>query len=228
MNDQLARTLFMEYLYDEISAEDQAKLESYLDKNPGLRQELSELRETRSLLQQMPDPDTPPQLLVMDPRNRTLLQWCREARQLLPHSLLGKSALAVAAGLILLLVVGSVAQLQVDASGDGVAISMGGSSPEEGEGLTAVEAEVLADEIRRENAVMMADYTEAINRQHRQQLQQLISYFQQQRIDDLQLVDQTLDAFQQTTHDRLLLTNRYLGEVLQTVRLQDQDQSISK
>lgn len=223
MNDQLARTLFMEYLYDEISAEDKAKLESYLDKNSGLRQELNELRETRSLLQQMPDPDTRPKLLVMDPRDRTFLQWCREARQLLPHSLLGKSALAAVAGLILLLVVGSVAQLHVDTSGGGVAISMGGPPPTASEGLTAEQAEVLADEIRRENAVMMADYAEAINQQHRQQLQQLISYFQQQRIDDLQLVDQTLDEFQQTTHDRLLQTNLYLGEVLQSVRLQDQD-----
>lgn len=222
MNDQLARSLFMNYLYDEISEEEKSKLESYLEENPGLRQELNELEETRSLLQKMPDAESVPKLLVMEPRNRTFIQWWREAKQLLPRSFFGKAAISAAAGLLLLFIVGSVAQLHVDMSGEGVAISLG-HTPTANEELTSEQTDVLVNHIRRENEAMMADYVDAINQQNREQLQQVVNYFQQQRINDLQLVDQTLDKFQQSTNDRLHQTNRYLGEILQTVNLQDQN-----
>lgn len=222
MNDQLARSLFMDYLYDEISEEEKSKLESYLEENSGLRQELNELEETRSLLQKMPDADSAPKLLVMEPRNSTFVQWWREAKELVPRSFFAKTAISAAAGLILLLIVGSVAQLHVDMSGEGVAISLG-HTPTANEGLTSEQADALVNHIRRENEAMMADYVDAINQQNGEHLQQVVNYFQQQRINDLQLVDQTLDKFQQNTNDRLHQTNRYLGEILQTVNLQDQN-----
>ena len=70
---------------------------------------------------------------------------------------------------------------------------------------------------------MLADYAEAINQQNQEQLEKVVNYFQEQRMNDLQLVDQTLDDLQQNTNYRLRQTNEYLGQVLQTVSLQDQN-----
>ncbi|HLR31316.1 MAG TPA: hypothetical protein VK074_02425, partial [Fodinibius sp.] len=183
MNDQLARSLFMDYLYDEISEEEKSKLESYLEENPRLQRELSELEETRSLLQKMPDVDTAPQLLVVEPRRRTFKQWWREARGLLPRSFFAKTAISAAAVLFLVLIVGSAAQLQVDISGQGVAVNMG-HTPGPGGGLTDEQADDLANRIQRQNAKIMSDYVDALNQQNREQLQQVVNHFQQQRIND--------------------------------------------
>jgi hypothetical protein len=71
---------------------------------------------------------------------------------------------------------------------------------------------------------MLSDYAEAISRQNEEQLQQVVNYFQQQRMNDLQLVDQTLDELQQNTNYRISRTNEYLGELLQTVSYQNQNE----
>ena len=222
MNDQLARSLFMDYLYDEISEEEKTKLENYLAENPELQQELDKLGQTRSLLQQMPEVNPNQKLLVMEPRDRTFGQWWQEAKSLLPQTGIGQTALAAAAGLILFFFVGSVAQLHVDTSGEGVAVSMG-YSPTVNEGLSEQQAKALVSQIRKENAAMLSEYAEAINQQNKEQLQKVVNYFQEQRINDLQLVDQTLDELQQNTNYRLRQTNQYLGEVLQTVSNRNQN-----
>lgn len=222
MNDQLARSLFMDYLYDEISEEEQSKLETYLENHPELREELDELQETRSLLQQIPDPNPDRQLLMMEPRGQSFGRWWQQAKQLTPESFLGKSMLAAAAAIILLLIAGSVAQLHVETTGEGVTISMG-YSPTINRGLSNQEAEALVQKIRKENAAMLSKYAEAINQQNKEQLQKVVNYFQKQRINDLQLVDQTFDELQQNTNYRLRQTNEYLGQVLQTVSTRDQN-----
>jgi ferric-dicitrate binding protein FerR (iron transport regulator) len=222
MNDQLARSLFMDYLYDEISESDKTKLEAYLDNNPDSRKELEQLKQTRSLLQQMPEPDPAQQLLVMEPHERSFSQWWTQAKNLLPHSLLGKTAFAAAAGLILFFLLGSLAQLHIDTSNEGLAISLG-YSPTVNQGLSQEEANALIAQIKEENTAMLADYAEAINRQNEEQLQQVIAYFEEQRMQDLQLVNQTLNQLQENTNYRINRTNEYLGQVLQTVSYQNEN-----
>lgn len=222
MNDQLARSLFMDYLYDEISESDKTKLEAYLDNNPDSRKELEQLKQTRSLLQQMPEPDPAQQLLVMEPHERSFSQWWTQAKNLLPHSLLGKTAFAAAAGLILFFFLGSLAQLHIDTSNEGLAISLG-YSPTVNQGLSQEEANALIAQIKEENTAMLADYAEAINRQNEEQLQQVIAYFEEQRMQDLQLVNQTLNQLQENTNYRINRTNEYLGQVLQTVSYQNEN-----
>jgi hypothetical protein len=222
MNDKLARSLLMDYLYDEISDAEKSKLESYLAEHPELEQELTKLKQTRSLLQQMPEAEPNQQLLMMEPRERSFSQWWDEAKSLLPQSLIGKTAVAAAAGLILFLFIGSAAQLHIDTSGEGLAVSLG-YSPTVNEGLSAEQADALVNEIQEENAAMLSDFAESINKQNRQQLQQVVTYFQEQRMNDLQVVNQTLDDLQENTNYKLRRTNQYLGEVLQTVSYQNQN-----
>ncbi|HET6528412.1 MAG TPA: hypothetical protein VFG39_06645 [Balneolaceae bacterium] len=218
MNDQSARSLFMDYLYDEISEEDQMKLEAYLRENPKLKQELDELSQTRSLLQKMPDEEPAQQLLMMEPKKRSFSEWWSDAKNLLPQSIFGKAGFAVAAGLILLLIAGSAAQIHVETADAGMSVSLGYSpSVTIQKGIPAGQVEAIVQQVKKENAVMMAELVQTMQRQNKQQLQQVVQYFEQQRIKDLKLVDQTLDRLQQNTSYRLNQTNRYLTEVLQTV-----------
>lgn len=220
MNDQLARSLFMDYLYDEISEEEKANLESYLDENPKLEKELDQLRKTRTLLQKMPEVDPARKLLVMEPRNRSFSQWWREAGHLLPRSFIGKAGFAAAACLILLLIAGSLTKFHIETSSSGISISMG-YSPTVNQGLSAQQASALVKQIHQENAAMLSKYARQINQQNKEQLKQVVNYFGQKRMQDLQLVDQTLDELQQNTNYKLHQTNRYLGQVLRTVSLKN-------
>lgn len=220
MNDQLARSLFMDYLYEEITPEDKERLESYLKKHPSLQKELNKLQQTRSLLQQIPSAEPNRKLLVMEPRKRSLGQWWNEARSLMPQTFWGKSGFAIAASLIFLLLTGSVAKVHIASTNTGYSVSLG-YQPVVNEGLSAQQAEALISQIRQENAAMLEEYAEAMQQQNREQMQQLVRYVDQQRIQDLQLIDQNLDRFEQTNSYRWQQANRFLGEVLQNISLND-------
>ncbi|HEX6982019.1 MAG TPA: hypothetical protein VF181_04600 [Balneolaceae bacterium] len=222
MNDQTARSLFIDYLYEEISEEDKIKLEAYLEKNPKLKQELDELSQTRSLLQKMPDEEPSRKFLMMEPKKRSFSQWYQDAKKLLPQSTFGKAGFAIAASVILFLFIGSVTRLHIETAGAGMSVSLGyNPSVTVQKGIPADQVEAIVHQIKQENAVMIAEYAKALEQQNDQQLQQVIAYFEQQRLEDLKLVNRALDEYQQNTNYRLLKTNRYLGEVLQTVSKQN-------
>lgn len=223
MNEQQARSLFMDYLYDEISPDQKKVLKDYLEKHPDLKQELSELEETRAVLQRMPDPNPAKKMLVVEPRERSITDWWQEAKNLLPRSRFGKTTLAAAAGILLLFFVGFIAQLHISTSDNGVTISFGGVPPAN-DGLSAERADALVQQIREENAAMLADYAESIEQQNQEQLQQVVTYFEEQRMNDLQLVNQAITELQQNTNYQLYQTNEYLSEVLQTVSFQTQNE----
>lgn len=125
MNKQTARSLLMDFLYGEISAEDQEELEAYLDKHSDLFEELKELRKTQKLLGKMPEPETPKKLHMVEPRRRSFGMWWKDVKTALPNSGWGKAGIAAAACLLLLLVVGSIVNLQVTAGKAGFSISLG-------------------------------------------------------------------------------------------------------
>ena len=218
MNDQLARSLFMDYLYEEIAREDKQRLEAYLKEHPALQAELDKLQQTRTLLRQMPEEQPSQKLLVMEPRKRSFRHWWQEAQHLLPHSFWGKTAFAAAAGFMLLMVIGSVAKIHVSTTDAGYSISLG-YQPVINEGLSVQQTEALINQLRRENAALLTDYAESMNAQNEQQMRQLLQYFEQRRVNDLQLIDQNLNQLQQANSYRWQQANRYLGEVLQNVNL---------
>lgn len=224
MNKEKARHLLMDYLYDEISPNDKEELEHYLENHPEMREELKQLEQTRSLLQRMPETESDRRMVMVEGQDRSFGDWLREARGLLPRTTFGRVGMAVAAGLILLLFIGSVAKMHVSYGSDrGLSLTLG-TTPVINEGLSAGEAQALVQEIRRENASMMEQFASSMNEQNREQLQQVVQYFEQQRRNDLQQIDYTLNQLQENTTDRFLQTNRFLGNLLQNVNFQDPNQ----
>src|SRR5699024_449915 len=119
MNKQTARSLLMDFLYDEISEPDEKKLIIYLDNHPEMKEELNELRKTQKLLQQAPPVEKSASLRIVEPRSRSFSGWLRDAKMLLPKTGWGKTALAAAACILLLLVIGSLARVQISSSRTG-------------------------------------------------------------------------------------------------------------
>ncbi len=256
MNKQTARSLLMDFLYDEISAGDKENLKIYLDNHPGMVQELKELRKTQTLLKQMPEVKAPQKLRMMEPRSRTFGQWRQDVKTILPHSGWGKAALAAAACLILLLVAGSVANVQITSDRSGFTLSLGyeeqieqslsqkpenqkymakqenkaadnlqpvnGVTEEEAEQfITTQEAETLLAKMQQQNKALLTAFAQQMNRQDEEQLQQIVKYFQAQRIYDLKRIKQSLNEVQLAGAYRWHQTNRVLGEIIQTASVKN-------
>ncbi len=125
MNKQEARELLMDYLYEEITKEDKAKLERYLQSHPELQQELKELQATRSLLKKAPKMEENDKILAFKPKNRSFAEWWGQAYGLLPYSTLGKTVLAIAACIILAFIGLSAANLHIHSSESGFSVNLG-------------------------------------------------------------------------------------------------------
>ena len=212
----------MDYLYDEIGEENRKKLESFLEKDLKLREELDELKKTRSLLQQMPAEHPAKDMVVVEARKRTFTEWLEEAGQLLPRTTAGKIGFAIAAGIALLLFVGSIARLHVNLSNSGFEVAMG-YSPAEQPAFTQDQVQTLVNQIRQENEAIMAEYAQTMYRENQEQIQQLVRYVNRQRLNDLELIDENLDKLQQANNYRWQQTNEFLGEVIQTVNLKENE-----
>lgn len=221
MNHETARSLFMDYLYDEIDGEDKQRFKQYLEEHPELKEELAELRQTRQILQQMPSEAQPKrQLTVVEAQRRSIGEWWDDAKNLLPRSGWGKTAFAAAACIIFLLIAGSVAQLHIGYTDNGVMISLG-QAPTINEGLTPQQAQAFLDHIREENRTMMANFAEEIREDNREQMQQVVRYVEQQRRNDLQLIDRNLEQIQQASNYRWRQANEFFGEIIQTTNYQE-------
>jgi len=222
MNDKIARKLLMEHLYNEISAADKKKLKTYLEGHPEMKQELDELRQTRSLLQQAPEVEPQKELVIAEPSERSFAGWWHNAKTVLPRSGWGKTALATAACLVLLLVAGAVVDLNIQSTKAGFSISFGEMVQPKTSGLTEGQANAIVDQIQQENAAILTEYADMLNQHNRQQLQQVVQHFERQRANDLQLIDQALNQYQQKTESQITQTQQVLGEVIQTMAATNQ------
>lgn len=222
MTGQTARELLMNYLYDEISAAEKKKLEAYLADHPGLQQELDELQKTRSLLQQAPEVEPAKKLQMVDAEKDSFSNWWQNTKTVLPQSGWGKTALAAAACLILLLVAGSLANLTIHSTQSGFSVQLGYVDQPQPALMTESQMEEILLQIRQENTGILTEYADMLNQHNSQQLQQVVDYFEQQRVNDLQLVEQALNEYQIQTETQITQTQQVLGEVIQTVAANDQ------
>ena len=217
MNEQTARELLMDYLYDEISAADRKKLEAYMEENPDMRKELSELSETRSLLQQAPEVTPRNEITIVETGSESESTPSSRIKQLIPSSVWMRRALAAAACIALMLVSAAVADVHMQSTQSGFAIYFGGSPSPQVQGLSDAQTEAIVEQMKQENAAILTEYADMLNRHNQQQLQQVIAHFERQRINDLQLIDQALSNYQQQTESQITQTRQVLGEVIETM-----------
>lgn len=225
MNKQEARSLFMDYIYDELDEKQKNELEAFLTEHPALRDELHELQETRTMIGNIPMEEPAHKLIVVKPETGRFLEWYRNAREvLLPETALARMALAMAAVLLLTLLVGSLARVQVTSSGEGWAITFGAEPAVIEQGVDTETLNEIIELMRQENLLLASTLMEETQQQNEAQLSEavtaILGYMEEQRRRDLQLVGRGLAEIEEENYYRYLQTNETLGELLYVINQQ--------
>ncbi len=225
MNKNEARALFMDYLYDELDENKQYELETFLAEHPDLRDELGELQETRSMIRNIPLEQPAHRLLIVSPGGGRFRAWYRDAKDiLLPQSAVGRSALAMAAILLITFLFASLARVQMTATDGSLAIAFGTGQIAVEQGIDEETLNEIMSRMRQENLLLVSTLMEEAQQQNEAQLIDAVSvileYMEAQRRQDLRLVGKGLAELEEENYHRYIQTNETLGELLYTIHQQ--------
>ena len=224
MTKDNARTLFMDYLYGELDAEQTRELELFISKHEDLKKEFEELTETRSLLQHLPVQSPAEQLVIMEPEKETAATleswWSKLSSLFLPQSGFGRTGFAMVTFVFLFFVMGALTDMNISVEDGGFKMTFGEQPPVQS-GYTAAQVEMIINQVQQENAQMINEYILAAQEQQETQFKQTLStfaeYLDNQRESDLQLFNYSLTSLEETTYNRFRQTDQVLGEIIQTV-----------
>jgi len=204
MTEQEARQRLMDYLYDEMSEQKREEFEKHLENNPGLRDELKELRGTRSLLGEvsMDAPQQPDLDSARQPNSRASGSYA-------------KTVLTAAAVLLVGVMIFAFADLQFGQTEHGYYLTFG--TPPAQESISEEAVESLVNQLQQENQLMVAAMYEQLSEQQDEQLNRamadLAEYYEMQRERDLMLVAEGFAQLEEETTDRFIQTNEAIGDI---------------
>lgn len=200
------------YLYGEMSSEETEEFEKHLAECAECKAELSELKHSRELLQQISD--AMPGMNLFRPRK----PWWKEPFRLLPAGRAGRIGLGVAAALAALLVIGSLARLQIHYGNSSFDIKMGGVSS--ANTLSPIQEQQIVSKIERQNYQVLNTWLQNFQDQQNKEFKQVLydySYALQNRQDQQFLVlGKELQQFYNHTDQRFRQTDLVLNNLIQT------------
>jgi len=217
------KPLFMDFLYNEITKEDQRLFEAHLSQCESCQKELESLQKTSNILQQWEDVD-PDFNVVMVSEN---VSWVSLVKQRLnqffpvPKKLAYGFAYA-AAGIFLLL---AIANTEISYRQGEFKMSMGlFSKPASQQQPENVLTQEFLNQWREDNYYLMSSLIQQSEQRQRKErtsnILQLRQEFARQRIEDLNLVGLGLDNIEQTTVRQLKRTDSNLNELIQLINTQ--------
>jgi len=227
MNEKDARSLMMDYLYDEMDQQQKVNFEQTLHESPQLQKELNEMQQTRDVLRQLPTEEPSGQLMLLNPDSSRFTAWWNDAQQVfIPTSIAGRTLLAIAAALLIAFLLASIANLRISTSGDGFTIAFGSVVTAEQTGFTEEEVAVLLDQIQRENTLFATRLIEEAQKKQAEQFEEamlhVVSYFEEQRMKDLRLVDSGIARLEEETYNRFRQTDETLGDLIYAITMQQE------
>lgn len=222
MNKETARSLFMDYLYDELEPDQRKELEIFLSQNPELQKELDELGSVRSMLQHLPVQDPAEQLVMVEPDQSGFQDWWNELiESWIPKSGFARAGFAMASALILFVMVGAFTKMDMSINENGFKLAFGEKQEIVQQGFTPEQVDYLLQQMKEENALMVSEAVQAVQQSQDEKLEQTLinfaDYVEQQRRNDLQMISSGLSNMEETYYDRFRQTDQVLGELIQTV-----------
>jgi hypothetical protein len=223
MDKNTARSLFMDYLYDELDTEQRIELETFLKNNPDLLTEFNELRDTRNLIQNSPIEVPAQQYVVIPPVKDNLRSRFAEFKRLFtPQSLISRSAFAITFVLISTFLIASVAQVSLESNEAGWFVHFGPQTEMIRQGIDEDTVNELLSVLRQENILLATALIEEAQLQNEIQLREavtaILDYMEEQRNNDLLLVGRGLAEIEQENYYRYIQTNETLSELLQNIQ----------
>jgi hypothetical protein len=212
----------MDYLYDKLEQDQRKELEAYLSHNPGLKKELDELGDVRSMLQHLPVQNPAEQLVMVEPERSGFQDWWNEMiESWLPASGFVRAGVAVASIFILFVVMGAFTNMNISINDNGFELAFGEQQEIVQQGFTAEQVEYLLQQMREENALMVSEAVQAVQQTQDEKLEQTLinfaNYVEEQRRSDLRVISSGLTSMEETYYDRFRQTDQVLGELIQTV-----------
>ncbi len=222
MNKETARSLFMDYLYDELEQDQRKELEQFLSQNPELKKELEELSNVRSMLSHLPVQDPAEQLVMVEPHKSGFQEWWNELiGGLLPQNGFARAGFAMASLLLVFVVLGAFTKLNVTVNDGSFNLAFGEKQEIIQQGFTPQQVEMLLQQVREDNAVMISDAIQQAQQQQENRIEKTLvnfaDYIEQQRQSDLQMITSGIYNMEETYYDRFRQTDQVLGELIQTV-----------
>lgn len=222
MNKETARSLFIDYLYDELEQDQRKELEIYLSKHPELQNELEELSDVRSMLSHLPVQDPAEQLVMVEPNKSGFQDWWNELLESwIPGNGFARAGIAIASLLGVFLIAGAVTKMNITINDSGFNLAFGEKQEIIQQGFTPRQVEHLLQQVREDNAIMISDAIQAAQQQQESRLEKTLvnfaDYIEQQRQSDLQMISSGLYNMEETYYDRFRQTDQVLGELIQTV-----------
>ncbi|MFD2531061.1 anti-sigma factor family protein [Gracilimonas halophila] len=222
MNKETARSLFMDYLYGELEQDQRKELEIFLSQDPELQKELDELGDVRSMLQHLPVQDPAEQLVMVEPNKSGFQDWWNELiESWIPTNGFARAGFAMASVLILFVVVGAFTKMNISVDNGGFNLTFGEKQEIIQQGFTPQQVEMLLQQVREDNAVMISDAIQQAQQQQENRIEKTLvnfaDYIEQQRQSDLQMISSGIYNMEETYYDRFRQTDQVLGELIQTV-----------
>jgi hypothetical protein len=222
MNKETARSLFMDYLYDELEQDQRNELELFLSQNPELKKELDELSDVRSMISHLPVQHPAERLVMVEPHKSGLLEWWNELiGALLPQNGSARAGFAVASLLVVFVVIGAFTKLNITVDNGSFNLSFGEKQEIIQQGFTPQQVDMLLQQVREDNAIMISDAIQQAQQQQEIRIEKTLvnfaDYIEQQRQTDLQMITSGLYSMEETYYDRFRQTDQVLGELIQTV-----------
>lgn len=213
MKCDTAKSLLMDYLYDELAPESIPAFEQHLAQCRGCTAEFNSLQETRKICRTLPEIDPGERLIFNSVPAKS---WFSNLRLSLPAFSPGRLGIATGLTALVLLVTGSIANLQVQHDQNGFAIKMS-LFPQKTQELTPALQEALLTKLREENQTILANYLQEERIKNEKKLDVMMaSYTQQlerQRRNDLQLIGRGLDAVRESQNSQLLKYQQMIKNV---------------
>lgn len=222
MNKKTARSLFMDYLYDELEQDQRKELELFLTDHPELQKELEELGDVRSILQHLPVQDPAEQIVMVEPESSGSQDWWNEfMNSWIPQDKFVRAGFAMASLLILFVMLAAFTQMSISINENGFRLAFGELQKPVQQGFTSEQVDYLLQQMKQENALMVGEAVQTVQEMQDQKLEQTLvnfaDYIEQQRRKDLQMISSGFNNMEETYYTRFRQTDQVLGELIQTV-----------
>ena len=224
MSCNLAKSDLIDYVYGELDESEVKKVEAELVQCEACRKEVDELKGMHNVLASVPQIEPINQIVFTQSPKKPFVAWLRDASVLLPRSFWGRLGFATAALSILLLVTGSIANLHIDYNNNQFSVSMGLFPQNTSSSQSAQDETVQAilAKIRQETPAIVKTLidanTENQNEQLRHEVNAALAAFQQtinqKQQSTLELLDNSIEHWQETTNKKLNAQNSFLKNLV--------------
>lgn len=217
------KALFMDFLYNELSREDEGRLKEHLRICESCRREYEALSQTSVVLRGWPDEDPGASFVFVDEASgflKRLRQFIWPAETSLGKKLAAGLVPAVLAALVL------AAALNFEYSRTGEQMNVRMSLLPRPSAVPAVDS-TLIQQLREQNLELINQVMLANREQQRQEMARTLAQFarevHRQRQSDLVLVGRGLEQVQEWNDTRFQQTNRVLNSLIRTTNFQPQE-----